>query len=153
MKRLMDEYKTYKNEPNYSIQIDEKNIRIWNVLLFGAPDTIYEGGIFKSQFEFPKEYPNRPPSFRFLSDMFHPNIYEDGRVCISILHEGVDEYKYEDISERWNPSHSINSVLLSVLAMLSSPNFESPANITASMLWQKNYDEYKYKVYKLIAKT
>ena len=35
---------------------------------------------------FPTDYPNKPPSVKFVSDMWHPNVYADGRVCISILH-------------------------------------------------------------------
>ena len=32
-----------------------------------------------------------PPSFRFITDMWHPNIYENGDVCISILHPPIDD--------------------------------------------------------------
>ena len=64
-------------------------------------------------------------------------------MCISILHEGVDEFGYECLSERWNPSQSVNSILMSILSMLSAPNFESPANVDASKLWRDNYTEYK----------
>ncbi len=39
---------------------------------------------------------------KFISDVWHPNVYPDGRVCISILHPpGDDKYGYEDASERW----------------------------------------------------
>ena len=91
--------------------------------------------------------------FKFEDKIFHPNIYVDGKVCISILHEGVDVYEYEHISERWNPSHSVNSILLSLLSILAEPNFESPANVDASKLWQENFNEYKKIIYKQIAKN
>ena len=83
----------------------------------------------------------------------HPNIYPNGKVCISILHEGKDEYNYESIGERWNPSHSVSSILMSIISMLGSPNFESPANIDASKLWKENYNEYKKNIYKIVAST
>ena len=69
--------------------------------------------------------------FRFKSDLFHPNIYADGRVnftsaplfasiiqnfqvCISILHPpGADPLGYESSSERWSPVQSIEKILLS----------------------------------------
>ena len=45
---------------------------------------------------FPKDYPLNPPSMRFTSEVFHPNVYPDGRVCISILHPpGDDPNQYE----------------------------------------------------------
>jgi len=155
MKRLQMELKQQINEPNYyySIEVDEKNFMKWNILLLGPSDTIFEGGIFKCQIEFPKEYPNKPPSFKFIDKLYHPNIYPDGKVCISILHEGEDQYGYEHISERWNPSHSVNSILMSILSMLTAPNFESPANVDASKLWRDDFNKYKIHIYKTIAKT
>ena len=42
-----------------------------------------EGGFFAAELEFPKDYPNAPPTMKFSSKMWHPNIYSDGRVCIS----------------------------------------------------------------------
>ena len=155
MKRLQMELKQQISEPNYyySIDVDEKNFMKWNILLLGPSDTIFEGGIFRCQIEFPKEYPNKPPSFKFVDKLYHPNIYPDGKVCISILHEGEDQYGYEHISERWNPSHSVNSILMSILSMLTAPNFESPANVDASKLWRDDFDKYKINIYKLIAKT
>lgn len=155
MKRLQAEFKQIINEPNtfYSIDIDENNFLVWNVMLFGPVDSIFEGGIFKCKFQFPINYPNSPPSFHFITPLFHPNIYQDGKVCISILHEGADEYGYEHISERWNPSHSVNSVLMSVLTLLNSPNFESPANVDASVMWQKDFQQYKKIIYKIVANS
>ena len=155
MKRLQMELKQQINEPNYyySIDVDEKNFMKWNILLLGPADTVFEGGAFKCQIEFPKEYPNKPPSFKFIDKLYHPNIYPDGKVCISILHEGEDVYGYEHISERWNPSHSVNSILMSILSMLSAPNFESPANVDASKLWRDDFSKYKMIIYNLISKT
>jgi len=41
--------------------------------------------------KFPQDYPNNPPEMQFKTKMWHPNIYDDGKVCISILHApGVD---------------------------------------------------------------
>jgi ubiquitin-conjugating enzyme E2 G1 len=155
IKRLQAELKQLIKDPNYfySVDPDPTNFFKWNVLLIGPPDTPFEGGIIKALIEFPFEYPSKPPSFKFTENFFHPNVYSDGKVCISILHEGVDQFGYEDISERWNPSHSVNSILMSILSMISSPNFESPANVSASKLWRENYDEYKKIIYKMVSNS
>ena len=152
IKRLSIEYKQYIEDPNsfYSIEINENNMLKWKVLIFGPNETIFEGGIFECEFNFPINYPNRPPEFKFITNIPHPNIYSDGKVCISILHEGVDEFNYEDVSERWNPSHSVNSILMSVISMLNNPNLDSPANIDIGLLYRNNYNEYKKKVYSII---
>ena len=44
-----------------------------------------EGGVFKATLSFPPEYPLQPPKMKFITPMWHPNIYADGNVCISIL--------------------------------------------------------------------
>ncbi|KAH1114772.1 hypothetical protein J1N35_008150 [Gossypium stocksii] len=60
--------------------------------------------------------------------------YPDGRVCISILHPpGDDPNGYELASERWMPVHTVGSIVLSIISMLSSPNDESPANVEAAV--------------------
>jgi ubiquitin-protein ligase len=155
LKRLRFEYNQYLKDINnfYSIEINENNFYIWNITLFGPIDTIFDGGIFKCEIKFPETYPNTPPQFKFLTQFPHPNIYQDGRICISILHEGYDEFNYENINERWNPSHSVNSIIMSIISLLSSPNLESPANVEASLLWKKSFNEYKKAIYHIIAKT
>ncbi len=66
--------------------------------------------------------------------MYHPNVYVDGTVCISILHApGEDKWGYEKASERWLPIHTVETILISVISMLSSPNDESPANLDAAV--------------------
>ena len=155
LKRLQSEFKQNLSEPNYfySIDPDPKNFLIWNIILIGPPDSIFEGGLIKCQFKFTLKYPIKPPEFMFISSFPHPNIYPDGKVCISILHEGKDQWEYEDVSERWNPSHSVNSVLLSVLSMITDPNFESPANIDASVMWRNDWNQYKKLIYGFVAKS
>lgn len=153
LKRLYSELKDIRKEPNslYSVGPCENNFYKWEIFLFGPPNTIFENAIIEAYIEFPHDYPNKAPEFRFKNHLFHPNVYPDGKVCISILHEGIDEFGYENLSERWNPSQSVNSILISILSILLSPNFESPANVDASNLWKNNYDDYKKIIYKMVA--
>lgn len=66
--------------------------------------------------------------------MYHPNVYQNGEVCISILHApGDDPMHYESVSERWSPVQSVEKILLSVVSMLAEPNDESGANVDASV--------------------
>ncbi len=83
---------------------DESNLFEWEIMIIGPNDTLYEGGFLRAELIFPPEYPLLPPKMKFITPMWHPNIYADGTVCISILHApGKDEYGYEDASERWLP--------------------------------------------------
>ena len=66
---------------------------------------------FRATLEFPKDFPVMPPAMTFRTKMWHPNIYPDGRVCISILHApGDDPLGYELSNERWSPVRSVEKV-------------------------------------------
>ncbi|THG01928.1 hypothetical protein TEA_006082 [Camellia sinensis var. sinensis] len=98
-----------------------------------------DGGYFNAIMSFPSNYPNSPPTVKFISKIWHPNVYTDGLVCISILHPpGEDPNGYELASERWSPVHTVESIVLSIISMLSSPNDESPANIEAAVKLKLN---------------
>ena len=86
--------------------------------------------------------------------MWHPNVYEDGKVCISILHEpGEDEHNYESADERWRPILGVEAIIMSVISMLASPNDESPANLDAAVMWRQNQSEYKRKVRDIVRRS
>jgi len=81
-------------------------------------------------------------------------VYPDGTVCISILHDpGNDEYGYEQASERWSPVHKVETILISVISMLSSPNDQSPANIDSAKEWRENKAGFKKKVQQIVRKS
>jgi ubiquitin-conjugating enzyme E2 G1 len=53
--------------------VDDSDVFKWEVLIIGPQDTLYEGGFFKAQLVFPKEYPQRPPKMKFITEIWHPN--------------------------------------------------------------------------------
>ena len=154
LKRLHKEYKELLKDVNYlySIALTE-NPYVWEFIIIGPEDTLYEGGIFIEIFTFPKSYPNQSPQIKFSQDMYHPNIYKDGRVCISILHNGSDQYGYEQDNERWSPTQNVNTIMLSIISMLSSPNFDSPASVDIAVLYKKDFTKYKQNVYKIVSQS
>ncbi|KAJ7145824.1 ubiquitin-conjugating enzyme/RWD-like protein [Mycena epipterygia] len=136
--------------------VDDDNLYEWEILVIGPPDTLYEGGFFKARLTFPPEFPLLPPKMRFVTPMWHPNIYADGVVCVSILHApGDDQYGYEDAGERWMPVHTVESILISVISLLSSdtPNIDSPANIQAAIEVRTDPENYKKKVRRLVRRS
>ena len=65
--------------------------------------------------------------------MWHPNIYENGDVCISILHPPIDDPQSGELpSERWNPTQNVRTVLLSVISLLNEPNTFSPGRLAVN---------------------
>lgn len=141
VKALQVEMANIRKDPIEGVLIelqDESNMFTWDVGVFGPPKTLYEGGYFKAKIQFPQDYPYSPPTFRFLTKMWHPNIYETGDVCISILHPPVDDPQSGELpQERWNPTQTVRTILLSVISMLNEPNTSSPANVDASVMFRK----------------
>lgn len=78
-----------KSDLGVSAGLIEDNFFKWNIMFEGPVDSLYEGGIFNATMDFPNDYPLHPPVMRFITKMWHPNIHEDGKVCISILHPAV----------------------------------------------------------------
>jgi len=134
---------------------DDSNLFDWEILIMGPDGTLYEGGFFKARLVFPKDFPNMPPTMTFVSEMWHPNVYEDGKVCISILHPpGEDALNsQESADERWRPILGVEQILMSVISMLNDPNDESPANLDAAVMWRNDRAAFKKKVRQIVRKS
>jgi len=137
------------------VDIDAENIFRWRLALMVInPDSAFNGGYFKAEMTFSDQYPYAPPTFRFLIPLYHPNIYPDGNLCISILHTpGEDIMSGEAASERWSPLQGVESVLRSVLLLLDDPEINSPANVDASVLYRDNRKEYDETAKKAVEKS
>ncbi|KAI3650425.1 hypothetical protein MP228_003906 [Amoeboaphelidium protococcarum] len=157
MRRLVKEYKELtQNAPDgiLAAPLTEDDMFTWEAVIRGPSGTPYEDGVFQAILTFPKDYPLSPPKMKFTSAMYHPNIYPDGGVCISILHSpGDDPNMYESASERWSPVQSIEKILLSVVSMLSEPNDESPANIDAAKVWRTDRQHFNKLVDETVRKS
>lgn len=160
--RQLKEMQSDKNLPGISCGlVNDSNVFEWEVMLMISDDCKYYGGKsiqpllnptpaldhkltfpganFRANLSFPQSYPLMPPTMTFLTPVpFHPNVYPSGAVCISILHPPEDDkYGYESASERWSPVQSPETILISVISLLHSPNDESPANVEAAVLWRE----------------
>jgi ubiquitin-protein ligase len=141
--RLMKEYQFLQKNKNPYIEakpIDDSDYFHWEFTLKGPEDTPYSGGVYKGIMDFPSNYPYNPPVMKFKTAIWHPNIYKDGKICISILQTGAALGASPD--EKWSPIQRIETVLLSVLSMLSEPNCSSPANIDAGVMYRRSLEEF-----------
>jgi ubiquitin-conjugating enzyme E2 A len=99
---------------------------------------VASGGTFKLELQFSEEYPNKPPSVKFVSKLFHPNVYANGAICLDIL------------QNQWSPIYDIAAILTSIQSLLTDPNPNSPANVEAAKLYQENRREYDRKVMEVV---
>lgn len=110
------------------------NVLVWNAVIIGPSDTPFEDGTFKLRMTFDEQYPNKPPTVKFLSKMFHPNVYASGDLCLDIL------------QNRWSPTYDVASILTSVQSLLNDPNISSPANVEAANLYKDHRSQYIQRV-------
>ncbi|XP_070181060.1 dual E2 ubiquitin-conjugating enzyme/E3 ubiquitin-protein ligase BIRC6-like isoform X3 [Littorina saxatilis] len=111
------------------VRCDEERLDIMKVLITGPSDTPYANGAFEFDVYFPQDYPNSPPYINLETTgnhtvRFNPNLYNDGKVCLSILNtwHGRPE-------EKWNAqTSSFLQVLVSIqsLILVSEPYFNEP---------------------------
>lgn len=142
-RRLMRDFKRLQEDPPAGVSgaPSENNIMVWNAVIFGPEGTPFEDGTFKLIVEFTEEYPNKPPTVRFVSKMFHPNVYADGSICLDIL------------QNRWSPTYDVSSILTSIQSLLDEPNPNSPANSQAAQLYQENKREYEKRVSAIVEQS
>ncbi|KAK2944834.1 putative Ubiquitin-conjugating enzyme E2 2 [Blattamonas nauphoetae] len=142
-RRLIRDFKSIQTDPPTGVTgaPKEDNIMSWNAIIFGPDDTIWEGGTFKLTLEFTEEYPNKPPTVKFITKIFHPNVYNDGSICLDIL------------QNQWSPIYDISAILTSIQSLLTDPNPNSPANSEAARLYTQNRREYERKVKEFVEQS
>ncbi|KAL8710942.1 MAG: hypothetical protein Q9220_004541 [cf. Caloplaca sp. 1 TL-2023] len=145
---LMNELKALQQEKWVQVELQDDDILNWSIALIVInPDSLYYGGYFLARMKFPSNYPYAPPEFQFTRPLYHPNIYADGKLCISILHApGDDEMSGELAAERWSPAQRVESVLLSIISLLDDAETSSAANVDAGVMLRNHPDRYKKRV-------
>eukprot|EP01104_Vermistella_antarctica_P004656 TRINITY_DN15077_c0_g1_i1.p1 TRINITY_DN15077_c0_g1~~TRINITY_DN15077_c0_g1_i1.p1 ORF type:complete len:181 (-),score=38.37 TRINITY_DN15077_c0_g1_i1:246-788(-) len=131
-KRLQSELMSLMMSPPKGVTgfPDADNIFRWVASITGVSGTVYEGLKYKLTIQFPDSYPYTPPTVRFETPCFHPNVDQHGNICLDIL------------KENWSAVYNATTVLLSIQTLLGDPNNDSPLNGYAAALWD-NQEEYK----------
>eukprot|EP00635_Sarcinochrysidales_sp_CCMP3193_P015594 CAMPEP_0118889040 /NCGR_PEP_ID=MMETSP1166-20130328/157_1 /TAXON_ID=1104430 /ORGANISM="Chrysoreinhardia sp, Strain CCMP3193" /LENGTH=133 /DNA_ID=CAMNT_0006827625 /DNA_START=139 /DNA_END=540 /DNA_ORIENTATION=- len=101
----------------------------WIGTLNGTKGTPYDGMSYKLNMKFPQDYPYNPPTIKFITPCWHPNVDTQGNICLDIL------------KEKWSAAYSVKTILLSLQTLLGDPNCDSPLNSQAAQLWE---DQDKY---------
>ena len=92
----------------------------------GPEGSPYQGGVFFLSIHFPTDYPFKPPKVTFTTKVFHPNINQNGAICLDIL------------KDQWSPALTISRVLLSISSLLTDANADDPLYPEAAALFKSN---------------
>jgi ubiquitin-protein ligase len=129
-KRIKSDIKHFING-NYDIHgifidFNDSDITKLKGLIIGPDGTPYEGGFYMFDVEFPLDYPYSPPKIKFISPpdvRFNPNLYTNGKVCLSMLNTWN--------GPSWEPTLSLSKILITIQSILNinplqnEPGFEN----------------------------
>ena len=75
--------------PGVHVRAFEKRTDLLRAVIVGPTGTPYDGFLFWFDLQLPETYPSEPPSMHYhawgLSERLNPNLYENGKVCLSLL--------------------------------------------------------------------
>lgn len=122
---------------NIFISVSEENIFHVKAMILGPKDTPYEYGYYFFDLIFGEDYPENPPVAKFKTTngriRFNPNLYAEGKVCLSILNTFS--------GPTWTLCQNLKSILLVLQTVLNDnplcnePGFEIPT--------QRNINDYE----------
>ena len=125
----------YIEDPEYK----SDNLKNISILLKGLDKSPYEGGLWRLEICLPSDYPFSPPSVKFKTSIYHPNIkkyvknntIKDGSICLDILS-----------SSHWMPSYSLNNVIQSISLLLVRANPDDPLSSKIGAEYKLDYSKF-----------
>ncbi|KAJ5833596.1 hypothetical protein N7474_001907 [Penicillium riverlandense] len=98
----------------------------------GPPGTPYEGGTYNIDIKIPEMYPFRPPTMKFETKVWHPNVSsQTGAICLDTL------------SSAWTPVLTVKSALLSLQSLLCTPEPKDPQDAEVANMFLRRPKEFE----------
>ncbi|SMQ46394.1 unnamed protein product [Zymoseptoria tritici ST99CH_1A5] len=134
------------NDLSITVACRDSDVRHVRALIIGPPETPYEFGFFEFEMKFPKDYPIKSPTVKCITTnngktRFNPNIYAEGKVCLSILGTWRGQP-----GEEWSSAQGLESVLLSIQSLMSSNPYENEPGYETAKKEEPNPSAYIAKI-------
>ncbi|XP_014782410.1 NEDD8-conjugating enzyme UBE2F isoform X2 [Octopus bimaculoides] len=124
-----------------NITFEDANVLHMFDLSIHPDEGYWHGGTFHFHIEVPDEYNIVPPKVRCETRIWHPNIDEDGEVCLSLLRQN----SYDMMG--WAPTRRLKDVIWGLNSLFSDLlNFDDPLNVEAAENYARDKDSFKCKV-------
>lgn len=115
-----------------TVKYAESNLQKLTGYVPGPKDTPYEGGLYVIDISLEDSYPFVPPKMRFVTKVWHPNISsQSGAICLDIL------------KDQWSPALTLKTALLSLQALLSSPQPDDPQDAVVAKQYISDHETYR----------
>ena len=122
---------TINSEASIFFWIEKNNLNKMKFIITGPTDTPYDHGLYIFDMTLSNEYPTKPPLVHFSNhggERFNPNLYNCGKVCLSLLGTWRGEK-----GESWNSETStFFQILVSIQSqiLIEEPYFNEPGHET-----------------------
>ena len=106
--------------------LEDGNLYKWRVSMLGPKDTPYEKGLFTLSVEFPMDYPNHGPEFKFKNKIYHLNVVSDisrqdyGHICIN----SINSWKTSGYV-KGKPNYAVKQALLDIFCLFFKQGVDS----------------------------
>ncbi len=117
IRRIIKDVRTISKSPldNIYYEHSSDNVLKGNALIIGPSDTPYHHGYYLFKVKFTNNYPYEPPVLTFMSNFnnirMNPNLYRNGKVCLSILNTWN--------GEQWTSCQTLSTILLTLSTILN----------------------------------
>ncbi|EAY08091.1 Ubiquitin-conjugating enzyme family protein [Trichomonas vaginalis G3] len=135
--RLMKDFEDIDTLHSIYVHFPDPNYLKYFIVRVQPESGLWELGQFDFEFRIPDEFPFQRPRVKCLTKIFHPNIDEEGSVCLSILREA------------YNPTVSIPFLIAGIQYLFTEPEPNDPLNKEAAQqmindfaLFKTNVDKY-----------
>ena len=117
--------------PGITFHFNESDITDIQADIEGPVATPYEGGIFRVIIKIPFNFPQVAPKGIFMTKIYHPNISEQGEICVNTL------------KRDWDPKNwSLSNLFQVIKCLLIIPFPQSALNEEAGKLFMEDYDAF-----------
>lgn len=113
---IQEQFNNLRSQPPEYIGVGLENFNFnhWKAYISGPSGTPYEGGLYTMDIKFSSNYPRSPPKIVMITQIFHPNIDDDGEICIDV------------IKNNWKSTYTMRFILNAIVGLLKYPNAENP---------------------------
>lgn len=125
---------------------DVDNLRSFK-LIVGPQEGHWKGGRFLFEISIPAEYNLKPPQVECRTKLWHPNISEEGKICLSLLREHAMD------GTGWLPTRSLKDVVWGLNSLFTDLlNFDDPLNVEAADQFKRDERGFERKVREFVYK-
>ncbi|KAK3890107.1 hypothetical protein Pcinc_005914 [Petrolisthes cinctipes] len=130
-----------------TVRFDNPDILHSFRLVVTPPEGFWLGGVFTFTINVPEDYNIAPPIVRCETRLWHPNISEEGEICLSLLRQNSID------GLGWAPTRTLKDVVWGLSSLfMDLLNFDDPLNIEAAEHYRRDKESFRRKVREYIDK-